>query len=163
MTSPSDLPNSPVGVMRQFSISKTGIDVFSDGLIQSVQEGELDPLELRAMVKALEMILERVNKATQDNQVTAANLFPGTKFEAFGVEFTKGDTSTKYDYTFCKDPIWEQLDTDARTAAERLKDREAFLKAVLAPFKTVDESTGEVVTIYPPKVSRVAGLKCSIR
>lgn len=163
MTYHSELPTSPLGVMRQFSISKTGIDVFSDGLIQSVQEGELSPLELRAMIKALEMILERANKATQDNQVTAANLYPSDKFTAFGVEFTKADVYTKYDYTFCQDTIWERLDTDARTATERLKERETFLKAVKAPFKTVDESTGEVVTIYPPKVSRVAGLKCSIK
>lgn len=163
MTFLSDLPNSPVGVMRQFSISKTGIDVFSDGLIQSVQEGELDPLELRAMVKALEIILERVNKATQDNQVTAANLFPGSKFEAFGVEFTKADTYTKYDYSVCNDPVYDQRLKIATEAAEQLKERENFLKAVLAPFKTIDESTGEVVTIHPPKVNRTAGLKCSIR
>lgn len=159
----NELSTSPLGVMRQFSISKTGIDVFSDGLIESVQEGELNPLELRAMVKALEMILERVNKATQENQVRAADLFPGTQFTAYGVEFTKADTKTVYDYSECKDPIRDRLAWEVEAATNNLKEREMFLKAVKAPFKTVDELTGEVVTIYPPKVNRTAGLKVSVK
>lgn len=158
-----NLPSSPLGVMRQFSISKTGIDVFSDGLIESVTEGELNALELRAMVKALEMILERVNKATQENQLTAANLFPGNDFEAYGVKFTKGDVHTKYDYSTCGDPVWEKLTTIALQAAEQVKQREAFLRAVKAPFSLLDEGTGEVSVISPPNVSRVPGLKVSVK
>lgn len=158
-----EIQRTTVNLFRQFAISRTDIDVFSDGLIEAVQGGELNALELRAMIKGLEMILERANKATQDNQVRAADLFEGTKFEAYGVEFTKGDVYTKYDYSGCGDPIWERLEQMAASAAKDLKDRETFLKAVKAPFSLLDESSGEVVTIHPPKVNRTAGLKVSIK
>ncbi len=159
----NELPNNALGVFRLFEISRTGIDVFSDQLIQSVQEGEVNPLELKAMIKSLEMILERTDKSTKDNQLRAADLFPGSEFEAYGVKFVKADVYTKYDYSVCNDPIYNQRLKIANEATEQLKERETFLKAVKASFSLLDESTGEVVQIHPPKVNRTAGLKLTIK
>ncbi len=158
-----DLPATALGVFKLFEISRTGIDVFSDQLIQSVQEGEVNPLELKAMIKSLEMILERTDKSTKDNQMRAADLFPGNEFEAYGVKFTKGDVYTKYDYSACADPVWEKRFVIAQQAADQLKEREAFLKTLKAPLTVVDDESGEVATINPPKVSRTPGLKLSIK
>ena len=148
-----DLPATALGVFKLFEISRTGIDVFSDQLIQSVQEGEINPLELKAMIKSLEMILERTDKATKENQLREADLFPGDSFEAYGVKFTKADVYTKYDYSVCNDPIYNQRLKIATEATEQLKERETFLKAVKASFSLLDEGTGEVVQIHPPKVN----------
>ena len=158
-----DLPATALGVFKLFEISRTGIDVFSDQLIQSVQEGEVNPLELKAMIKSLEMILERTDKATNDNQLQAADLFPGSEFEAYGVKFTKAAVKTEYDYGSCQDPIYLDLFNKAFEAQGRLDERKAFLRAIKASFKTVDESTGEVHTIYPPTKKVTDGLKLTIR
>jgi hypothetical protein len=151
-----DLPASALGVLKQFEISLTGIDVFSDQLIESVKEGEVNPLELKAMIKALEMILERTDKATKDNQLRAADLFPGDSFEAYGVKFAKGDVHTSYKYEGCNDKEWA-------SAKEKLKERETFLKALKSPIDVLDKDSGEVVTIKPPVKTTVPGLKLSIK
>ncbi len=158
-----DLPATALGVFKLFEISRTGIDVFSDQLIQSVQEGEVNALELKAMIKSLEMILERTDKSTKDNQMRAADLFPGDKFTAYGVEFTKADVYTKYEFEVCNDPQWMLFNQQVISSKKTLSDREAFLKTLKAPITIVDDQTGEVVTIDPPKVSRTPGLKLSIK
>lgn len=158
----NELPDRAQGVLRQFEISQTGIDHFSDQLIEDVQGGHLNPLELRAMIKALEMILERANKATQENQVRAADLFPGQSFEAYGVKFTKGDVYTSYNFEGCNDPIWTQRAKILEQAKEQLKERETFLKTIKEPMGIVTED-GEAVKINPPVKKSVPGLKVSIR
>ncbi len=157
------LPSTATGVLRQFATSLTGIGVFSDQLIEAVQGGELNPLELRAFIKSIEMALDRTNKETQSNQLRAADLFPGDKFTAYGVEFTKGDVYTKYDYSACGDPTWEMLQQATESAKSAQAAREAFLKTVKTPMTIVDDSSGEIVTIFPPKVTRTPGLKVSIK
>lgn len=158
-----EVPATAIGVLRLFEVSQTGIDVFSDQLIKSVQEGEVDPLELRAMIKSLEVICERVNKATQENQLRAAELHPGDKFNAFGVVFQKGDVYTKYDYTVCKDPVYNQRAAILESASEQVKERETFLKSIKTSMTIVDESSGDIVTIYPPAKKTTPGLKLSIK
>ncbi len=158
-----DLPATALGVFKLFEISRTGIDVFSDQLIQSVQEGEVNPLELKAMIKSLEMILERTDKATKDNQLRAADLFPGNEFEAYGVKFTKGAVKTEYDYGTCNDPIYLDLFGKAFEAIGKLDERKAFLRALKSPMTIVDDSTGEVRTLQPPLKKVTDGLKISIK
>lgn len=159
----SDLPERAQGVLRLFEISQTGIDLFSDQLIEDVQGGNLNPLELRAMVKSLELIIERVNKATQDNQLRAADLFPGSSFEACGVKFTKGDIYTSYNFEGCNDPEWMLFSQQVISAKKSLSEREAFLKTLKVPLTFVDKETGEAITINPPVKKSTPGLKVSIR
>lgn len=158
-----DSPDSPLSVMRLFSITQSGIDTFSDQLIHSVQGGEVNALEMLAMCKSLEMILERVKKETKENQLRAAELHPGEKFTAYGVEFVKADVYTSYDFKDCGDPIWEQREQIAASAKEQLKERETFLKTIKGTMTVVIEETGEAVTIKPPVKKSVAGLKLSIK
>lgn len=148
---------------RKTEISRVGIDIESDFLIKAVKEGELDPLQGRAVIKERMDIYERFNKETQAEQLRAADIYPGNKFTAFGVEFTKGDVYTKYEYEVCNDPIYNQRLAILEAATEQLKQREAFLKNVKEPMTIINEETGEAITIYPPSKKTTPGLKLSIK
>lgn len=143
--------------------SMAQVDAFSDELIRAVKEGELDPLQLRATIKATEMVLERVNKETQAEQLTAAEKYPGEKFEAFGCTMQKGDVYTSYDYASSGDPVYAKLQEIAKQAQAQLKEREAFLKTLKQPLTVVDEGTGEVARLTPPLKKSVAGLKVTVK
>lgn len=159
----AEKPATALGVMKMFEISQAGIDHFSDQLIASVKEGEVNALEMLAMCKSLEMIIERVKKETKDNQLRAADLHPGDRFSAYGVEFQKADVYTSYEFKDCGDPIWEQREQIAASAKEQLKERETFLKTVKGQMTIVIEGTGEIVTINPPVKKSTPGIKISIR
>lgn len=157
------LPDTALGVLAMFEVSQTGIDVFSDQLIQAVKEGEVDPLELRARVKTLEMICERVNKATQKEQLAAADKYAVNEFEAFGVKFLKAAVHTSYEYRDCNDPVYVRMLALAEAAVKEVEERKEFLKAVKGSTVIVDEETGEAVRIISPVKKQVPGLKLFIK
>lgn len=152
-----------IAALDLFSTSQVEIDVASDQLIEAVQSGEVNPLKLRVWVKTMETIIDRVNKATVQNQLTEAGKYPGTRFEFAGAIVERAELGTKYDYRACNDTVWEMLHSDTETAKTRLSEREAFLKALKEPLTIVDEMTGEVVKIVPPLKTSVSGLKVTIK
>ncbi len=157
------LPSNAWGVLNQFSTSLTGVSVFSDQLIEGVQEGTINPIELRVFIKSLEMILERVNKETQKNQLNAADFYPEKTFKAFGAEITKGATFTSYDYSGCNDKEWDRWNKEKEIVSEKVKKREIFLRSMTKPESVFDEDTGETWTINPPVKKETLGLKVSIK
>jgi hypothetical protein len=163
MISHSDLPTHPNGVLELLASTSTQIDVFSDQVIQSVKEGEQSPLKVLIQLKAFERCSERIQKEIKENYMTEADKYPGNEFEFLGNKVQKVDTYTKYDYSACGDPVYNQRLKLFEEAQKQLKERETFLKAVKADFSLLDEGTGEVVVIHPPKVNRSAGLKVFIK
>ena len=154
------IPDTPMSVLTLFSTSKTSIDVMSDSIIQEVKEGRADALAVRAMLKAMEMVIDRVNKETQAEQLTAAEKYPERKFTHSGVEFEKKELGVSYDYS--QDQEWQWLANVEKENAEQRKTREAFLKTLTAPMNQVTDD-GEFILLTPPKKSFKAGLAVSIK
>ncbi len=79
-----------------------------------------------------------------------------------GNKIAKAEHGTKYDFTGC-DPEWEMLDQERSSVANRIKDRETFLKALKAPIEVLNSQTGEIDVIKPPTKTSVSGINISIR
>ena len=156
-------PESPSSLLNLLASTSVQVDVFSDGVITSVKNGEVNPLHVLIQLKAMELASERIKKEIRENSLTEAEKYPGTDFEFLGNKIIKGDVKTDYDYTVCGDTVWEQLKTDLDTAKTKLDERQAFLKALKSTIKVLDELTGELVEIRPPLKKTVSGLKISIR
>lgn len=154
-----------MGALRSLATTQTQIDVFSDGLIQSVQSGEVSPLEVLIQLRAFEKVIERVVKEIRPNLLTAADKYGDKPFEMFGAKLEKSEAGTKYDYAATGDPVWERLDADANTAIERRKEREAFLRTITAEMvvNAADPETGEEVRLKPAPKTSTSIVKVSIR
>lgn len=159
----NQLPTSAMGVIRQLSVSKSGIDTFSKQLVSSVKNGEVNALELKAFLKTMEKIIEVVDKETREDQVNEAMRYSERKFNAYGCEIEQCEVGTKYDYSVCGDPIYRFRLLALEDAKTKLDERTAFLKALKEPLTLVDEDSGEVATVRPPLKRSTAGLKFSIK
>lgn len=159
----SDLPETPVAALRLLATTQTEIDRFSDGLIQSVKEGESNPLEILIMLRAFEKVSKRVLSEIDENYLKEADKYPEKKFELFGATIEKAEVGTKYDYAVCDDTIYERLEVEFETAKRKLDERKEFLKVLKAPMPVIDDVTGECVTIKPPLKTSTTGLKVSIK
>lgn len=159
----NELPTSAMGVIRQLSVSKSGVDMFCRQLISSVKGGEVNALELKAFLKTMEVIIERVDKETKENQVTEAMRYSERKFSAYGCEIEQCEVATRYDYTHCGDPVYNQRLRIMEEAKKQLEDRAAFLKALKDPLTIVDDESGEVATVLPPLKKSTSGLKVSLK
>lgn len=159
----SELPSSPSSLLNLLASTSVQVDVFSDGVISSVKNGEVNPLHVLIQLKAMELASERIKKEIRDNSLTEADKYPGTDFDFLGNKIVKGDVKTEYDFTVCGDTIWEELKTQLDTAKSKVDERQAFLKALKTTIKVLDEITGELVEIRPPLKKTTPGLKISIR
>lgn len=157
------LPQSPTELLTLMASTSTQIDVFSDGVIESVQRGEINPLTVLIQLRAMERASGRILKEIHENVMREADKYPGNEFEFMGNKVTKTEHGTRYDFSNCGDPVYEQRVKIAKEANEQLKERENFLKAVKAPFSLLDEGTGEVSTISPPIKKSTSGLNVSIK
>lgn len=156
-------PSNAMGVVRLFPSTQTQIDVFSDNIIQSVQNGEASPLETLVLLKALEKASERIIKEIREHVITAAEKYPEKTFEFAGATLERSEVGVKYDYTGCGDTIYEQRQSAMDAAKTLVDERTAFLRALKQPMTIVDEMTGEIVTIRPPEKKSTTSVKVTIR
>lgn len=158
-----NLPTTAMGVLELFSTSQTGIDLFTDQIIESVKRGETNPLKVRIWVKTMETICSRLKSETENEQLSEADKYSEKSFEYAGAIITKSEQGTKYDFSKCGDPIWQQRDQILLSAKNQLKEREDFLKSLKEPLNTFDEETGETFVIKPPTKKSKSGLNVSIK
>lgn len=155
-------PSTAIELVGMFAETSVQVDVFSDQVIRSVKDGEVNPLKVQLHIKAMERAFERILKEIKDNVLAEADKYPGAEFDFMGNKIQKGSVSTVYDYAACKDEVWERFDADVKTATESRKEREAFLRALKQPMDIVD-SNGEAVKLYPPLKKETPGIKITIR
>lgn len=156
-------PQSPRELLTMMASTSTQIDVFSDGVIESVQRGEINPLTVLVQLRAMERASGRILKEIMPNIMKEADLYPGKEFEFMGNKITKTEHGTKYDFSKCNDTEWELYDHARESAIMSMKEREAFLKTLKSPIDVLDKQSGEVITLHPPTKTSTSGLNVSIR
>lgn len=158
-----NLPSTPIGTLRLFASTQTQIDVFSDSIIQSVKEGEVNPLEVLIQIRALQKVSDRVLKEINDNLLKESDKYSETSFDFMGAKIEKAELGTKHDYAACGDTEYEMMDAQMNSLKQRIKEREEFLKSIKQDITLVDQFTGEIVTVHPPTKKSTSGLKVTIK
>lgn len=156
-------PSTAIGAARMLPTTQTQIDVFSDQVIESVRQGEANPIEVLVIMKAFEKAQERILKEIREHFVNEASKYPENAFDFNGAKIEKAEVGTKYNYSICNDPIYKRRLEISEQAKEQLKEREDFLKSLKEPLKYIDEDTGEVIRIIPPLKTSTTSLKVSIK
>jgi hypothetical protein len=159
----NEMPSSPMSALRLMPSKLSEVAKFVRGIVDSVKNGEANPLEVLVMLKSFNLASEEIIEQIQDNISNEADKYSEKKFNAYGAIVEKADVGVKYKYETAKDPEWERLDTDAKTAKIRLSERETFLKALKEPMTLVNKDTGEVYDIRPPFKTGKPGVKVYIK
>lgn len=154
-----DGPSNPMSALRIMPSTAEQVGRFAKGIIESVQNGDSNPLEVLVLLRALEAVSETVRDSIRQNVLNAANRYSERSIELFGARIEKAEVGVSYDYTTSSDPVWERFKVEEQTAAARRKERETFLRSLKEPLTVVDETTGEVSQIRPPIKRSSAGVK----
>jgi hypothetical protein len=159
----NELPSSAYGVMKLLPETKDQVNRFSVQLVNAVKEGEVNPLQLKALFKVMEKVSENVGVLIKEDILSEADKYSEKKFTAFGFEIEKAEVGTKYDYLVCRDPVYNQRLQIFTEAKKQLDERAEFLKSLKEPLTVVDDESGEVATIKPPTKKSESGLKFSMK
>lgn len=151
-------PSNPLEVLNL--IDAKSCEQFAKDMAALVQQGHVDPIQVRVLMSAWEKAFKSLKTAIEPEVAREAEKH-GKAFDFMGAKCEWVPTYTDYDYS--RDVTWGNLKQAVETATEKRKEREAFLKTVKEPFKQVDEETGEVMQIYPPVKKQTEGLKITIK
>jgi len=155
-------PNTPSELLNMMPSTSTQIDVYSDGVIQAVKGGELNPLTVVLHDRAYKKASERILNEIKNEILTEADKYPAT-FDFMGNKITKAEHGTKYDFTGCGYSDWNKYNNEIINLKEKLKECEEFLKALREPIEILNNETGEVEIVRPPVKTSTSGLNVSIR
>lgn len=129
--------------------TKAEVIATSQDLIEGLESGEINPLELAKFRKCMTVLLEEIKPVLDKYALDEAEKY-GNKFELHGVKFEIRQFGTTFSFDNCNDPIYERLLSDFENAKVALDERKEVLKALKTSMEVIDPMTGDVRTAYPP-------------
>lgn len=150
-------------LITSFDISKASILDTSSEIIRRVNDGELNPLEVKIKIKAIEQFNKIISDAITKDATFEAAKHGARKFSFMGASVELAEVGTKYDYSGCGHVKYNELVQKMNTLQSEIKEVEAFLKAVKSETTLVDNETGEVYTIFPPVKTSTSSIKVTIK
>lgn len=139
------------------------IDALRNQLIQQVHDGKVSALDMIAIGKTYQQIINGDDKKGNgildqllDLALDELGQFGKEKVTKLIFEVSQIEAGTKYDYS--KDPIWNKLKLAEEAAKEYREQREQLLKNAPRPdilkgikaMTELDQDTGEYFDLLPP-------------
>lgn len=132
-----------------FETTKADRQVFVDSIILGLKEGHSDPLKVHLQVKCMEDFIKQITSHPDYKDLTLDEAAKyGKSFEHYNAKFEVKEMGVKYDYSNCGDFIYNRLAEELAELEKKVKDRQAFLKAVQPGTELLIED--EVIVLYPP-------------
>ena len=132
-----------------FETTKAERQDFAQSVVNGLKEGLSDPLKVHLQVKCMEDLIKQITSHPDYKDLTLDEAAKyGKSFEHYNAKFEIKEMGVKYDYSNCGDPIYNQLAEELAELEKKVKDRQAFLKAVQPGTELLIED--EVIILYPP-------------
>jgi len=131
-----------LSVIKLFPETKEQIKTFVEKVVDAVDNGEVKPLNLDIQLKRIEEVCGQIRKQTKDQVISEATKY-GKNFSFDGAQISLQE---RRQFVYSTDPEWKSLN-------DKLKAREAILKAIPEGSSSFDEETGEIISA--PDVKRI--------
>jgi hypothetical protein len=151
-----------ISTLSQLPETKQQIETFAYSLEQGLNNGQIIASDLLRFQKAMEKVFEKIKPTLIENALNEISQYEKNTVIK-GSEFSIVEAGVKYDYSECNDIEHNKLTIQIEALKSALKDRETFLKAIKAPMQMIDENSGEVYTIFPPKKTSSTTLKVTFK
>lgn len=143
--------------------NKEQINSFVKKTVNELKEGGINALDFYLQLKSAETTIKKIidDKEVKELAMSEASKHGSKQFEYRGFEVESSDNlGVKYDYSICNDRVWDGLQAQLRNLQERIKEREAFLKALPSDNSVMDD---EGVVLVPPLKKSSSGLRVTIK
>ena len=149
-----------VSTLSVFPNTKEQVSLFANKLRTELENGEVNPLEIITMQKAIEKVFDAV-KPTLSELARAEAEKHGKSFDFKGAKIECVEVGTKYDFSECGHLDYDDLCEKINQLTEMKKNYETMIKTYKEPQDLVSID-GEVMTVYPPKKTSTSSIKVTI-
>ena len=154
---------SETSVLNIVGLSKVAIKQASEAIILQINEGELNPLDVKLKLKALEALIKEMSEILDPMARKEAETYGQKSFEKYGAKIELAETGTSYDYDNCNDEKYLRLLEKESDAIRERKSYEDKLKSMKQCVTKINKSTGEIITINPPVKKSTSSVKISFK
>ena len=143
---------SELKLINGFPANKTEIKQMSQQLIDTVIDGDVDPIKQVVYATAIRDVVKNFLDSRDVKDLTIREIAKyGNSASAYGATLTSKEGGVKYDYSVCNDPVYAEMVFQLSELKDKMKEREEYLKHLPELGQTVvNEETGEVSKIYRP-------------
>jgi hypothetical protein len=132
-------------------VSKAIIVDHAKSLLQLIEEGHIDPLSVAMQMKYLQDVMELAKEKLREYVINELSKYPkGEDITKHGATFQLKEAGVSYDYSGCGHSHYNELKQQIGILTDQCKEIEKFLRTVKESITVVDETTGEIITIYAP-------------
>lgn len=155
-------------ILALFDTTREQRQTFLYDLMQRIDDGDVNPLDIHLQIKCMEDIIKQLN----DNPVYKAAILEESQkyaggereFEYRNAKIKIQEVGAKYDYSVCGDVDWELYNQAKLSAETGMKERQKFLQTLPTNgIDIVNKLTGEVETVYPPAKSSTTSIAVTLK
>ena len=151
--------------MAAFAVSKANREELAIQIVEAIDAGELNPLDIHYQVKAMEDFIKILTANTRyKDAVLSESIKHGKSFQFNGSKMEIKETGVKYDYSKCGDPNWQILESQISELKDKQKAVEAHLKVLPTEgIEVVNAESGEVIKMYPPTKTSTTSIAVTLK
>ncbi len=149
-----------VSTLSVFPNTKEQVSLFANKLKSELENGEVNPLEIITMQKAIEKVFDAV-KPTLSELARAEAEKHGKSFDFKGAKIECVEVGTKYDFSECGHLDYSELCQKINQLTEMKKNYETMIKTYKEPQNLISLN-GDVMTVYPPKKTSTSSIKVTL-
>jgi hypothetical protein len=137
------------------------IEEFAMRIVEDITEGREYALDIFVATKRWQRTIEVILKNIEEYVVRDAER-EGKRFTHKGVHLEMRELGTRWFYDKCNDPVITSIMAEKEVISNKEKERQAFLKTLKGKTALLDEETGEVYNVIPPRKESKTGVVATI-
>jgi hypothetical protein len=142
--------------------SKSQAQTFAQTIIEQVESGSLDALEVHIRCKAFMVALTQVIESIETTTLAEAEKH-GKSFDFKSARIEVKELGSKWHFDKSNDSKYFSIKSNIEKLDIERKDRETFLKSLKSKTSILDEETGELIEIFPPYKTSKTGITVTLK
>jgi hypothetical protein len=142
--------------------SKSQAQLFAQQIIDQVESGSIDSLEVHIRCKALITALGQVIESIETLTLAEAEKH-GKSFEFKNARIEVKELGSKWHFDKSNDSKYFNIKSNIEKLDIERKDRETFLKSLKQKTSILDEETGELIEVFPAYKTSKTGITVTLK
>lgn len=150
------MQNENINLFENATVLKEQVLNQTNGIIEAVKNGEVNPLEVQMRVKILENAVKEIKDGINAEVLTEAEKYGSKTFDYKGGKFSVSERKT-YDFTGINE--WNEINEQINNLKAKQKTIETKYKTANVDNVIVDMTTGETITSVPYTTTKIISVK----
>lgn len=145
---------------QQIELTKTNVQSFANQIVFEYKTGNKNPFDYLGELEFISQAIDKAKSEIRELLIDELHLYADKTKTKNGIQFKLKEAGVKYDFTSTEK--WNALNDEMEQMKSQIKDLETHLKSLKAKQTMVDESTGELIELFPPIKSSKTTIEITI-